>query len=281
MQLLRLSINSILTPEQKQGFIDDGYVVVRGLLPADVVAQTRAAVLAELEAPDRQQYLDANANARVLWGAGPLTEACRSSQVEQVMTELVGPHLPQMSYHFGKEKVGLQAEELGYIPVLTLPNPDRANLPQEFIEPQGWHVDGIKGTAIKPEVLMIVAFAYLSDVPEWGGATTVKPGSHRQLFEHWVERGEITPISDLMDEFAPSQVLSGQAGDVVFFHYLLVHSGSDNLTEDVRVGLNTCVHQLPDAPYQLPQGAPDETWSPLDWTLRTDNIPIAAEFQVA
>lgn len=193
---------------------------------------------------------------------GPSPKPAARPPWNTVVEELVGPHLPQISYHTGKELVGLAAPEKGFIPVLTHPNPGRASLGQEFIEPQGWHVDGIKGTAILPEVLMLVVFAYLNDVPEYGGATVVKPGSHRQLFQHWKQRGEMTPIHDLQSAWAPSMPLPGRAGDVIFFHYLLVHSGSDNLTENIRVGLNTAVHQDPAHPYHLKSGPPDPTWTP-------------------
>lgn len=264
----------ILSDEQKAQFIRDGYVVVRGLIPEDVAQSTHDAILEELQTEKGQKQTNSHVLTRAMWGAGPLTEACRDAKVEQVVTELLGPHLPQLSYHTGKETVGLESEERGYIPVLTMPNPKRTELEQKFIEPQGWHVDGIKGTAILPEVLMLVMFAYLNDVPEYGGATTVKPGSHRQLFEYWVQKGEMTPISDLNDQFAPSRPLPGKAGDVIFFHYLLVHSGSDNLTDNIRVGINTAVHQLPDEPYELKTGSPDESWTPFDYTLRTDNLDL-------
>ena len=267
-------MSPILSTEQKQQFIDNGYVMVRGLIPSDVARSTHDAILEHFQNPANEPTLNKHANTRVPWAAGPLTEACRSREVEQVVTELVGPHLAQLSYHTGKEAVGLQAEERGFIPVLTLPNPDLVNHEKKFIEPQGWHVDGIKGTAIKPEVLMLVIFAYLNDVPEYGGATTVKPGSHRQLFEHWYQNGQMSPISDLNAEYAPSVPRPGKAGDVIFFHYLLVHSGSDNLTDNIRVGINTSVHQDPEHPYELPVGIPDESWTPLDYTLRTDNIAI-------
>jgi hypothetical protein len=265
-----------LTPEQKQQFIDDGFVIVRGLIPPEVARSTHDAILKHIENPQNEPTINKHARTRVPWAAGPLTEVCRSREVEQVVTELVGPHLPQISYHTGKEAVGLQAEERGFIPVLTMPNTECAHLEKKFIEPQGWHVDGIQGTAIKPEVLMLVIFAYLNDVPEYGGATTVKPGSHRQLFAHWYQKGEMTPIADLNEEYAPSLPLPGKAGDVIFFHYLLVHSGSDNLADNIRVGINTAVHQDPEHPYEMPVGPPDETWTPFDYTLRTDNL-VASE----
>lgn len=263
-----------LSDEQKEDFVRDGYIVVRGLIPQEVVRETRENLLDSLGASltDDETWRRGKETTDWAWGAGHLTKACRSVEVEQVVAELVGPHfLRGISYHTGKHSVGLQAEEEGYIPVLTFPLALRAEQEKQFIEPQGWHVDGIAGTDILPSVFMMVIFVYLTDVSSHGGATTVKPGSHRQLYEHWVKNG-MTPITDLDDNYAPSLPIEGKAGDVIFFHYLLVHSGSDNFDDHIRVGLNTAVHQDPEHPLQHKTGAPDETWTPLDRTLRTDNI---------
>jgi len=263
----------ILTDEQKEDFVRDGYVVVRGLIPPDVVQKTRADLLQNLGAglTDESTWRRGKPTTDWAWGAGHLTTACRSQEVEQVAEELLGPHLHRISYHTGKNSVGLQSEEEGYIPVLTFPNAQRAEKEKKFVEPQGWHVDGIAGTDILPSVFMMVMFVYLTDTSAHGGATTVKPGSHRQLYEHWVKNG-MTPVADFMPELAPSLPIEGKAGDVIFFHYLLVHSGSDNCDDHIRVGLNTAVHQDPQRPFELPEGAPDATWTPLARTLRTDNI---------
>jgi len=265
----------ILTEEQKEQFIRDGYTIVRGLIPDDVVRQTRENLLQSLgtDLTDEATWRRGIETTDWAWGAGHLTTACRSPEVEAVVEELIGPHLHQISYHTGKERVGLEAREEGYIPVLTYPHPERAEMPKEFIEPQGWHVDGIAGTDILPTVFMLVAFVYLTDVRTHGGATTVKPGSHRRLYEHWLQNG-MTPISDLDAEYGPSVPIEGKAGDVIFFHYLLVHSGSDNLDDQIRVGLNTAVHQDPARPFQHKEGTPDESWTPFDWTLRTDHLDL-------
>ena len=42
-----------------------------------------------------------------------------------------------------------------------------------------------------PDKFFLVVFAYLSDTAEYGGATTVRPGSHRQVFEHWLATGDM------------------------------------------------------------------------------------------
>lgn len=258
--------NSILSEEQKAQFIRDGYLIVRGLIPDAVVRETRADLMESLGVilDDSATWKSREEVGRWMWTAGPLTEKCRSREVEQVVGELVGPHfLRGVSFHPGKESVGLPSRENGYIPVLVSPRVDG----RDVMPPISWHVDGINGTDIMPNVLMMVIFVYLTDTAADGGATTVRPGSHSQLFQHWSKNG-MGPIDDL--EYADAVSVSGEAGDVIFFHYLLVHRGSQNHSPHLRVGLNTAVHQDPARPYRLKTGAPDETWTPFDHTLRSE-----------
>lgn len=264
--------NTITTPDQREQFERDGYILVRGLIPPDVVQQTRDDLLCagNMTLTDEATWKTRQESSDWAWGMGHLTTACRSREVEQVVEELVGPHFQRgVAFHWGKDRVGLEAREDGFIPVLSFPHAQRAQMEPKFVEPQGWHLDGIYGADILPTVLMMVIFVYLTDVSTHGGATSVKPGSHRQVFEHWAQHGD-APISEM--QFAPSLPIEGKAGDVIFFHYLLVHSGSDNLDDHIRLGLNTCVHQDPAHPYQLKEGAPDKSWTPFDKTLRVDNV---------
>lgn len=270
----------MLSQEQKDQFVRDGYVVVRGLIPDDIVRETRDNLMNDLGVviDDPTTWKSKQETAAWMWGAGRFTHKVRSAAVEEVVEDLVGPRfLKKLSFHYGKETQGLDACEEGFIPVLTYPTPN-ANGHRGFVEPQGWHLDGMYGTSLLPGVLMMVAFVYLTDVAEDGGATTVKPGSHRQIFEYWTQNGiDENSMGDYNElEFAPSVPIAGQAGDVVFFHYLMLHSGSDNFDKHIRVGLNTCVHQEVGRPYLPRKGAPDASWTPFDLTLRTDNILVPA-----
>src|SRR5207302_1569224 len=66
--------------------------------------------------------------------------------------------------------------------------------------------------------------------------------------------------------------VSGAAGDVILMHYLTVHSGSANRSGHIRMGLNTAVLPDPAHPYQRKSGPPRPDWTPLDRTLRTDDL---------
>jgi hypothetical protein len=280
-QLRELRLNSkavasgslmILSNEQKQQFINDGYVVVRGLLPPDLVERTRDDVLRDmgLELTNAATWDQSKATG---WAQGPLTKGCRTPAVEQVAAELAGPdQIPGVSYHYGKRLVGLEPYEEGYIPVLSFPKPGEAGQ----IVPTGFHIDGYMGTYLWPNLISLVMLAYLTDTAEDGGATLVRPGSHRQIFEYGLRHGlhELHGYPEL--PYAGAVPIAGKAGDVIFFHYLLVHSGSENRSGHIRVGLNTPSTPHPDRPYQPRSGAPDESWTPLDYTLRTDTHPGAA-----
>jgi len=152
--------------------------------------------------------------------------------------------------------------------VLTFPTPG----PPRFEPPKGYHIDGLHLTTLWPDKHYLIVFAYLTDVAEHGGATTVLPGSHRQVFENWVRAGhpDMSRPPDL--DYAAPRPLPGEAGTVIFMHYLTVHSGSVNHSDTIRVGLNTAVMPDPAQPYRRPVGAPGPGWTPLDRTLRTDNL---------
>ena len=260
----------ILSEQQKEQFIRDGYVVVRGLLPPDLVERTREDILAALEM-DLTDSSTWNREIEAAWTVSHLTNDCRSAAVEQVAEELVGPDfLRGISYHYGKRIADLEPYEEGFIPVLTYPTP---GAPGEIVA-KGFHLDGIQGTYLWPNLLSLVVFAYLTDTAADGGATLVRPGSHRQVFEHCLEHGlsELQGFPDL--GYAEPVALEGEAGDVIFFHYLMVHSGSQNRSQHIRVGLNTAVMPHPDVPYQPKLGVPDESWTPLDYTLRTDTTDL-------
>jgi hypothetical protein len=259
-----------LTEAQTQQFIQDGYVVARGLLPPEIVASTHDALLTALDidphAPTTWEGRGISADPAVI----ALTDRCRTAAVEEIAAQLVGPSfLPGLCHSPYLESRGVTPAVIrGYIPVLRFPVPG----PPLFEKPNGYHVDGMHLTTLWPEKFFLVVFAYLTDVAEYGGATTVLPGSHRQVFEHWVRTGHpgSTHAPDL--EYAAPVPLTGQAGDVIFLHYLTVHSGSANHGEQLRVGLNTAVMPDPVRPYQRKQGAPAPDWTPLDYTLRTDRL---------
>jgi hypothetical protein len=254
----------ILSSTQRELFVRDGFVIVRRLLPRDLVTATRERILAEVNAapPAGETLYQARFTS--------LTAACMTPDVFAVGEALAGPHLRRDSiYSPFLESQGESAYLFGYVPVLRYPQPG----PKLFQKPEtGWHIDGYRGVTLFPALLYLVVFAYLSDVRDYGGATVVRPGSHRQIFESWRRSGDVSDnrLPDL--PWSEAVPVEGEAGDVLFLHYLLAHTGSPNHDGHIRVGLNSAIEPDPAHPYQPKSGAPTPEWTPMDYTLRTDTL---------
>ena len=263
--------STIISAEQREQFIRDGYVCVSGLISPEVVRATHDGLLDRLgispAAPDTWEGKNMSTDP----GAVALTEACRTPGIEAAAAELVGPgFLPGVTYSPFLAARGISPSVLhGFIPVMSFPKPG----PPVFEVPTtGYHIDGMHAVTLWPDKFFLVVFVYLSDTAVHGGATTVRPGSHRQVFEHWRATGEKGDTTPPTLAYADPLPLAGKAGDVIFMHYLLVHSGSANHASHIRVGLNTAVMPDPERPYQRKMGSPQPHWTPLDWTLRADNL---------
>src|SRR5437762_2836962 len=148
-----------ITEEQRWQFIQDGFLVARGLLPAATVESTRNALIAALEidvnCPDSWKGKGISADPAVI----ALTKPCRTEGVEEIAEQLVGPSfvrgLCQSPY---LEAKGVEPPTItGYIPVLNFPSPG----PREFQRPAGYHIDGMHLTTLWPGMFSLVVFAYL------------------------------------------------------------------------------------------------------------------------
>lgn len=262
----------VLSGEQREQFIRDGFVVIRGLLSRSLTEETCRNLLTALQIdpsdPGTWDGKSLSAAPEVL----VLTEPCRTEAVERAAAELAGgAFLPGQAFSPYLDSRGVDSPLIrGYIPVLRFPEPG----PPVFQPPRGYHIDGMHWTTLWPVKHYLVVFAYLTDTAEHGGATVVLPGSHRQVFEHWVRQDHPGSTVPPELEYAAPLPVAGSAGDVIFMHYLTVHSGSSNRSERIRVGLNTAMLPDPARPYQRKDGPPQLDWTPLDWTLRTDSLHL-------
>jgi hypothetical protein len=268
-----------ITDEQREQFVRDGFVRVSGLIPARTVESTRQA-LADglgLDEADPRTWEGKPTTVGDLWKP---TVACKTEEMYRAAEELVGPDYSRdpRDHSPYREAQGLDPWMEGFIPVLRYP----VAAAERTGEPKlaGWHMDGMKYASFWPKYRYLVVFIYLVDVSARGGATVVRPGSHRQLFEHGYPRCQSDPdaiVAGLPDlPYQPPVALEGQAGDVLFMHYLLGHSGAANHDDHIRYGLNGSISVDRNKPYQRRPGAPEADWTPLDYTLRVDNLPAPA-----
>ncbi len=116
--------------------------------------------------------------------------------------------------------------------------------------PAQGHIDGY-GPGGWSGGFMLAATAYLEDVEEEGGAFTYWPQSHISTHEYFRENpnhidGRFTQLADwperkwdLFSARSPQgpEQFTAQAGDVIFWHSFLCHTGSANIQQYPRLGL--------------------------------------------
>jgi len=270
-------MSNILSDAQKEQFIRDGYVAVSGLIPEEIVAATCDAICNSLNISVIDAATWPTGDRAVPWDAAELTQDCRTEKMDDAAQELVGDVLMrQMCISSVLDMQGKPPYIKGFIPVLAFPREGEKRYDAENHK-DGFHVDGIHFVTLWPEKILLVALVYLTDTETYGGATVVRPGSHRQIFEHWAKLGQQPTANETMAdlEYSLPTAVPGKAGDVIFMHHLMVHSGSSNHDNHVRVAINANFTTDLAKPYEPKTGAPGEDWTPLDWTLRTDNLPEA------
>lgn len=258
-----------LSTDQKDAFVRDGFIKVPGLVPPEVVSSTRAAVASELGIDDADPATWAG-KPTTAGDAWKVTLPCWTPAIEAAGRELVGPHIasgPKISPYL--EGIGADPWIEGYIPVLRYPD---GGEPVFGPVPTSYHVDGARFVTLWPEELYLVVFVYLVDVKDYGGATVVLPGSHRQIFEHWVGHPEAAETKAPELAYRDPLPVEGRAGDVIFMHYLCAHSSSANHDRHIRYGLNGSINVDRTHPYERRVGPPAVDWTPMDYTLRTDTL---------
>jgi len=214
-----------LTEPQRAAFRAEGYLVVPGAVPGELVLAALRAIHASFGKgfdvlPYRTTFRDdVERDPSVL---ALLTGASTWA----VASELVGR---------GKLLLppDLQGQVLPHFPVAVR---DEASVEELFGGSDGWHIDGMSEDRLYP--CTIVAGIALSDTPEPSmGQLVVWPGTHLLLCEVVRARGpSVLRFEAKRPSLAPHAHvhLRLRAGDAVFMHPMLAHSWSRNLSPHVR-----------------------------------------------
>jgi len=218
---------AVLTTEQAQQYAAQSYLLVSGLIPAEVAESAEAAMWRLMQADPNDPYS---------WPE-------RSSHQAFDSPELAACYTPAM--------LGAAAQLAGDAPE-TFRAPQRPYAINVFPTSGEWHwphphIDhAIKehGHKTFPRAFRIAAMTFLSDVPPQGGGTVVWPASHSLLerlamsdpirFEMMWRLNQELPHVSLGDpvEMTPKR------GDVLFYSYLCAHAGSLNVSDQPRLALN-------------------------------------------
>ncbi len=186
---------NVLSPEDHEHFLTQGYLVVRDMVPPEILAKAVAALEAEGSDPD----LDPAA-------------ACTTDKVHQVISELFGAQ-----YSFEKKRSGNDMK--------------RPHQPGVQWRAPVAHVDDAYPT-LMPNGWAVGTFIFLTPVQSRGGAFIYFSGSPLRYRQGMAQSfHSIKELAPAVAYSGPSAEFLAEPGDVLFFHHLMGHTGSDNLVD--------------------------------------------------
>ena len=213
-----------LTPDQKQFFDANGYLLLEGLhSPAEVEEmrrEYRELVTRTEERPQNMSYSFMEPTE------GYEADSFNPKNVVGMMDQTLANDYWFNQFTDGRV-VGAMADLLG--PNIDFHNGKVRNKPPGFHSAQGWHQDWPYERHSEPD--LAAAITYLDATDFEAGATEVWPGSHLL--------GELPTVTGhtIAEETVPQDehvVLKVQPGDVAIIHVLVVHRAGHNYTGTSR-----------------------------------------------
>ena len=230
-----------LTDEQARQWVDDGYVVVPGLVSPEVADEINARAVERVRAIRRdgvQFGSSAMHEGQLLIGEENFSDRTPPAQPEDHASKLYNLHRHDV-FH----AVALDAEINRYVGAVLGPDVDCFNSQYIFKNPgawgQPWHQDSLYFTFDRhPQVGMWLA---TSEATIDNGCLWVVPGSHTEpLHVHVPDRRPEANLGylEVVDaDFAGAIPVLMAPGDVLFFHSFLLHKSDDNRAGSRRTAL--------------------------------------------
>jgi hypothetical protein len=214
----------VLSQREVDSFVADGYIPVRGAVPADVVRACQDEIWSALGDLGVQPDDPSTWRAPVVRIRCPDSEAFAAAGTQPVLWEAFDQLIGEGRW-WRRRGVG------GTIPVRF---PSRAD-PGDA----GWHIEGSFGKAgdlwvnYRSRARGLLALYLFSDVDAGSAPTRVRPGSHRdaaRVLSSFGEEGmpfsRAAPMAADASAARPTALATGRAGDVYLCHPFLVHAAS-------------------------------------------------------
>jgi hypothetical protein len=220
--------SSVLSQQQLDQYARDGYLLVSGLIPAEVAARAEAAMWRSVGvSPDDPSSWTSVPQNHQRYEAPELV-ACYTPEFLAAAAELAGD-----------DPATFRPPTRGYA-INIFPTSDEWHWPRPHID----HAIKDAGHKVFPRAFRIASMTYLSDVEPRGGGTVVWPGSCHKLealarsdperFELMWTLGQAIRTVELGDAIE----VPARRGDILFYHYLCAHSGSQNVRRRPRFAMN-------------------------------------------
>jgi hypothetical protein len=215
---------AVLSQEEIDAFLADGYLALRGAVPAPVVRTCRDIIWTELArrgvSRDDASTWDAPVVRINCPEGGPFTDAGTTQVVTQACDQLIGP-----GRWWRRQGVG------GTIPVRFPSEQDPGDA--------GWHVESSYEEAGQWRVNLgsrargLLALYLFTDAAADDAPTRIRPGSHLDVPAILAPAGDDGLEATLAGQRAarasahrPAVLATGNAGDVFLCHPFLVHAAS-------------------------------------------------------
>ncbi|MBO0773845.1 MAG: phytanoyl-CoA dioxygenase family protein [Actinobacteria bacterium] len=214
----------MLTDAEIAAFVRDGYLPLRGAVAGDVVAECRSVLWSQLAERGVLRDDPATWQAPVVRldcpEGGPFAAAGTSPRLLAAFDDLIGP-----GRWWRREGVG------GTIPVRFPSEADPGDA--------GWHIEGSYPAGgrsfvnVRSRARGLLAIYLLTDVDAVSAPTRVRPGSHldvppllAEAGEHGMDWMKASLLAAEASAHRPTELATGQAGDVFLCHPFLVHAAS-------------------------------------------------------
>lgn len=213
-----------LTPDQERALVDEGYLLLPGLVSRDRVDAALKAI------------------NHSLGEEGIAKDALWTMRAQTFCPELVSAPPILDLYEGGVREAAEAALGAGNV---RAPSTGQIALrfPQSVAEPRDPHphIDGMPGplNGVTPNTIFhftALGGVFLNDVDEpFRGNFTVWPGSHATLARHFLAHGTGELYTGFPRvELPPPRQLRARAGDVLLAHYQLAHGAAPNVGPHVR-----------------------------------------------
>ena len=213
-----------LSQEQVAQFEEEGFVVVRGFIPADMLNELRqgydAATRGELNVDVWKEKIGPE---RILQLGMP----------NKYIPGWEGHEYLQLIIAAGRQLLG---EDLDYKYDQLIYKP--AGNPVELL----WHQDAGYGWPGKANSRALTCWLALSEATQAMGSLHFLPGSHKRGIAEHVDATHKNPIQaalEVMVDDSQAVVVEYGPGDVTFHHGRTLHYSSGNSTDQPRRGLST------------------------------------------
>lgn len=211
-------MNQVISDEQIKFYQDNGYLLVKGVIPGAIIQQANASIEALLKHEPLSEVAELEPKnsklARRIWSPTKritcLNEISRNSTLLDILECLIGSNI---FYHYSK--LNIKAPQVG--------------------SEVAWHQDFSYYPHTNTD--LVSALIHLDKATPENSCLQVLPAAHKLgLLDHYIDghfRGKLSEVIIERTQIEPV-ALSVEPGDVIFLHCLLPHYSSVNNSNRYR-----------------------------------------------